>query len=111
MAFSNAPFDAAAVKSSLSADDYAKVCLINLSPPGKPNSKAESFLPVRETPNGAYNTNAIKEAATALAGSMPAAVSPFHKQMAARQLIKLMKMDGAIPGPSLMRIANMKAGG
>ena len=65
--FTSAPWSDPAP--NLSAADYAKVCLIDLNPPGEEKKKGLCKLPIRGKPGGAINTNALKAAAGSLGGS------------------------------------------
>lgn len=67
MPFTSSPWDAGAVESSQEAGAYCRCCLIDLNEGEK--SKGQCKLPVRATPGGPINTNAMGAAAGSLAGS------------------------------------------
>lgn len=107
--FTDAPWDAGAVSASLDAEDYAKVCLIDMNPPNRPKTKALAKLPIRATPGGPVNTNALKSVASVLAGGMGGVdAPPAAKAAAARTTVRMMKeakMD--VNSDGLMKIAGM----
>lgn len=96
-------------ESELSAEDYAKVCLIDLNPPGEPKTKAKLKLPIRKTPGGPIYINAMRSAAAALAGARGGVDAPKEeKAKAARKLIVLYKEAGLEPPESLYKIAGVR---
>jgi len=110
MPFTNKPWDAAAVKRNLDEADYCRCCLIDLNEGDKIKGKCK--LPVRATPGGAYNLNAMSAAAGALAGARtPLDAPPDEKRKAARKLISLYRQaDRELPA-SLKRIAGARQQG
>ena len=88
MPFTNTAWDGAAVESGLDADDYCAVCLIDENESGNEKVKGLCKLPVRATPNGPYNVNAI-HAATGAHGILAVKASPDAKRKAARKLVSL----------------------
>src|SRR5574341_189798 len=98
MPFTNKPWSSP--ESDLSADDYAKVCLIDMNQPGKDKVKNLSKLPIKSTPDGPYNINAIHSAAGVIGGARGGlrGVPADEKRKAARKLISLYKeMDEQAP--------------
>ena len=97
-------------ESKLSAADFCKVCLIDQNKPGKKKIKVACKLPIRSTPGGPYNTNALRAAAAALAGARTPliGVSAAEKRKAARTLVRLMRMAKMNVGPSILKMAGMK---
>lgn len=94
-------------ESKLSAEDYAKVCLIDSNPSGKDKVKALCHLPVRSTPGGPVNKNGVHSAAGALAGARGGlkGVSPADKKSAARKLMSFYSEMKETPPDALKRIA------
>lgn len=108
MPFTNKPWSSP--ESDLSAEDYAKVCLIDMNQAGKDKVKNLCKLPVKSTPDGPYNVNAIHSAARALAGARGGlkGVPADEKRKAARKLISLHKeIDEQAPN-AIYRIAGEK---
>ena len=107
MPFTDTPWENP--QSRLNTNDYCAVCLIDLNPSGQPKIKANCKLPVRSTPGGAYNRNALRAAAAALAGARGGVQAPANaKRKAARKLVRLMREAGITVGESLLRIAGRR---
>ena len=107
MSFTNKPWDAAAVKRNLEAGDYCQCCLIDFNEGEKVQAKCK--LPVRHTPGGPYNLNAMSAAASALAGGRGGVNAPVDKKKAAaRKLIGLYREAKREPPPSLKRVAGTR---
>jgi len=105
MAFTSAPWDGGAVESGQEPGAFCRCCLIDLNEGGE-KSKAACKLPVRSTPGGPYNTNAIAAAAAALAGARGGLSAPPEKKRgAARRLISLYGQMGKPAPDALKRIA------
>jgi len=67
MAFSRAPWDAGEVASSQDTPSFCRCCLINLNTGPEANwTKDNCKLPVKSTPGGAVNLNALHAAAVVL---------------------------------------------
>jgi len=104
MPFTNAAWGTP--ESNLSPEDYCKVCLIDENPQGQDKVKAMCHLPVRSTPGGPYNMNALRAAAAALGGARsPMKVKPASKRSAAKKLARLMREAGIEPGQMTRRMA------
>lgn len=89
-----------------SADAYAKACLIDENPPGKPKTKALCKLPYQDPKTGAVNVNALHAAVAALAGGRGGVqATPASKKAAARKILAFYRERKEPPPPSLMRIA------
>lgn len=102
--FSNSPWSSP--ESDLSPEDFAKVCLIDMNPPGEPKTKGRSKLPIRSTPGGPVNKAALQNAAGRI--FQMTGVSPDDKKKAARTLVRLMREAGIEVGSnSLLRLAGM----
>lgn len=95
-------------ESKLSPEDFAKVCLIDMNEPGKPKTKDKCKLPVRSTPGGPVNKNAV-HAATGAHGLMGLKGVPAEmKRAAAKRLISLYGGMGETAPESTYRVAGMK---
>ena len=104
--FSRAPWDAGQVSGSQDANAYCACCLIDANPPGEPRTKDNCKLPVKSTPGGAVNLNALHAAAVVLAGGRGGvSASSADKKSAARKLIRLYQQAGEVPPASLRRAA------
>ena len=80
--------------------------MIDENAAGQPKVKAKCALPIRATPDGAYNINAIHAAAAALAGARGGvSASSESKAKAARKLARLYAEAGQTPPDSLKRMA------
>jgi len=92
--FSDASWSSPA--SDLSADDYCKVCLVDDNEPGAQKVKDKCHLPVRATPGGPVNKEALRSVVGALLGARGGVqISPGDKKTAAykvRQLLIEAKM-------------------
>ena len=108
MAFTTTPWSSP--EDDLSAEDYAKVCLIDMNTAGKTPVKSMMSLPVKSTPDGPYNVNGIHAAAAALAGARGGlkGVSPAEKAKAARKLVSLYQQMGQQAPDMMYRMAGMK---
>lgn len=92
-------------ESDLSVEDFAKVCLIDMNPPGKTKTKGMLHLPVRSTPGGPVNVNALHAASGAHGIQGVKGVSPEKKRSAAKKLISLYRQAGEIAPEHVYRIA------
>lgn len=93
--------------SDLSADDYAKVCLIDLNTPGEDKTKANCRLPVRSRPGGPININALRNAASRIFQMKN--VPPEAKKKAAKTLVRLMQDAGIEVGSEdLLNLAGVQ---
>lgn len=107
MPFTNSPWDAGAVKSGQEAGAYCSCCLIDMNTGEK--AKDACKLPVRSTPGGAYNLNAMSAAAAALAGARGGLDAPAEKKRtAARKLVRLYREAKREPPPALLRVAGQR---
>ena len=107
MAFSSSPWDAGKVKASQEAGAYCRCCLMDLNMGEK--TKDACKLPVRSTPGGAYNLNAMSAAAAALAGARGGLNAPAEeKRKAARRLVRLYRQAKKEPPPALLRVAGSR---
>lgn len=101
--FTSAPWQSP--EAALDPADFAKVCLINLNEPGSDPVKAKMKLPIKSTPAGPVNLNALRNAAARL----PQTDAPEEaKREAARKLIKLMRAGGLEPGEATLRMADVE---
>ena len=102
--FSNEPWDAGAVESSLSSDDFCGVCLIDGNTPGQPKIKSKCKLPVQSRPDGAYNMNAMRAAMSRIGQMKNVPMSAMRS--AARELVTLASDGGVtVESDSLRRMA------
>ncbi len=93
----------------LEAGDFCSVCLIDLNPAGADKVKGKCYLPVRRTPDGPYNVNALQNAAGRI--FQVVGVPPDAKRTAAAKLVSLMREAGMTVGSlSLLRLAGMRGG-
>ncbi|HPC93149.1 MAG TPA: hypothetical protein PLJ74_12990 [Myxococcota bacterium] len=99
MPFTDAPWSSP--ESELSAEDYCAVCLIDLNE-GEEKVKGKCKLPVRSTPNGPYNKNAIRNA---IARINQVQAPPEERRKAARKLRRLAAEAGIQTGDTLERLA------
>lgn len=99
MPFTNTPWDSP--ESELSAEDYCAVCLIDMNE-GAEKIKAKCKLPVRSTPDGPYNKNAIRNAIARLNQTQ---APPDERKKAARKLLRLAQEAGIETGDALRRLA------
>lgn len=107
MPFSSSPWDAGAVESSQDAAAYCRCCLIDLNEGEK--VKGQCKLPVRATPGGPINTNAMGAAVGSLAGSRGGLNAPAEaKRKAARRLVGLYREAKKEPPAGLLRAAGMR---
>jgi len=104
--FSSSPWSSP--ESSLSPEDFAKVCLIDANPPGKPKVKELCKLPVRSTPGGPVNKNAVHAATGAHGIQGVKGVSSDEKRSAAKKLVSLYNSMGETAPESTYRVAGMK---
>ncbi len=79
-------------ESDLSPEDYAKVSLIDLNPPGAAKTKENIKLPIRSRPGGAINLNALRNAASRIFQLKDVPNSETKK--AATTLVRLMEQAG-----------------
>ena len=106
MPFSREPWESP--ESSLEAADYCAVCLIDTNESGAEKVKARCKLPLRKTPGGPYNVNAIHAAAGAHGILGVKGVSPDEKRKAARKLVSLYKEIDEQAPDSTYHMAGMK---
>ena len=94
--FTDAAWDGSAVESNLSTEDYAKVCLIDLNEPDQEKKKSLLKLPIKATPDGPYNRNALRAAWGAVHGARtPMTGVPANVMTATRnRLQRLMAQAG-----------------
>lgn len=93
---------------NLTPQEYAKVCLINLTKPGAPVIKSNCKLPVKKTPGGPYIIEAIHAAAGAH-GIQGVQAPPAKKRQAASKLVSLYREMGEVAPPTVYRIAGKQA--
>jgi hypothetical protein len=104
--FTDGSWDGSASRYSSTAA-YCAACLIDLNESGGEKTQSNCKLPVRE-PGGAYNRNALRAAAAALAGARGGVSAPAEaKRSAARSLLRLMGQAGIEAGDGLRRMAGM----
>ena len=107
MPFSDAPWDAGKVKAGQEPGPYCSCCLIDLNTGEK--VKDQCKLPVRSTPGGPYNLNAMAAAAAVLAGGRGGVdAPPEKKRSAARKLVRLYREAKKNPPPALLRAAGAR---
>jgi len=96
-------------QSSLSAADYAKVCLIDMNEPGEEKVKSKLKLPIRSRPDGPINTNALRAVAAALGGARGNEIQAPEeaKTKAARTVVRLMREAGIEPGEATLNRAGL----
>jgi len=99
MPFTNVPWESP--ESELSAEDYCAVCLIDLNESDE-KIKANCKLPVRSTPGGPYNKNAIRNAIARLSQTQ---APPDARRKAARKLLQLAQEADIATGDALKRLA------
>lgn len=105
--FSNAPWSGAAVQAALDASDFCAVCLIDLNESGAEKVKGNCKLPVKATPDGPYNVNAIHACAGAH-GVMAVDAPTEDKRKAARKIVSLYREMKEEPPEGVMRMAGMR---
>lgn len=92
-------------EANLSADDFCSLCLIDLNEPGAAKVKGQCKLPIKSTPGGPYNQNAMMAAANALSGARGGVDAPQpDKLKAARKLMRLMAEAGMSVHQGLQRM-------
>jgi hypothetical protein len=107
MPFTNSPWDGGSVESGQDAAGFCRCCLIDLNEGEK--VKGQCKLPIRATPGGPINLNAMAAAAGALAGARGGMDAPGEaKRKAARRLVSLYREAEKEPPPALLRVAGMK---
>jgi hypothetical protein len=107
MPFTTAAWDGAAAESGQDAEAFCRCCLVDMNE--GPKVKTLCKLPVRATPDGPVNLNAMAAAAAALAGGRGGLDAPGEaKRKAARKLIGLYREAEKDPPPALFRVAGMK---
>lgn len=97
-------------KSDLEAGAYCSVCLIDTNAKGAEKIKDNCKLPVRKTPGGPVNKNAVHAAAAALAGARGGmkGVAASDRRKAANKIIRLYREMGETAPESVYRIAGKK---
>lgn len=110
MPFTTTAWDGGAAESGQEAGAFCQCCLIDLNE--GPKAKTLCKLPIRATPGGPINLNAMAAAAAALAGGRGGLDAPGEaKRKAARRLISLYREAEKDPPPALYRVGGMKAPG
>lgn len=90
-------------ESSLDADAFCSVCLIDENPSGEDKVKGNCKLPVRSSPGAPYNVKAMQAAWGALMGARGGVeAAPEQKRKAARKLMSLYQ-EARLPVPTAMR--------
>ncbi|NIN68358.1 MAG: hypothetical protein GTO63_27355 [Anaerolineae bacterium] len=93
MPFTSAPWSSP--ESNLSPEAFCAVSLIDENPKGIAKAKGMCKLPVRSTPGGPYNVNAMRAASQSLLGARaPLKAKPESKRSAARKLLRLIAEAG-----------------
>lgn len=91
-------------ESDLDAGDFCRCCLIDLNPEGQEKVKAACKLPIRSTPGGPVNKNALRNAAGRI--FQMTGVPPEAKRAAARRLVSLMREAKIeVSSEALLRLA------
>jgi hypothetical protein len=91
-------------ESGMDAGAFCACCLIDLNE-GREKVKGNCKLPIRSTPGGPINLNAMAAAAAALAGARGGVDAPAEKKRsAARRLKSLYREAGKEPPESLSRV-------
>jgi hypothetical protein len=104
MPFTSAAWDAGQVKSSQDAAAYCRCCLIDTNSGEKVKDNCK--LPVRSSPGGPINLNAMGAAAGALAGARGGLDAPADvKRRAARKLARLYREAGRTVPQGVLRVA------
>jgi len=107
MPFTSAAWDGGKVESSQDAGAFCRCCLIDLNTGEK--TKGACKLPVRSSPAGPYNLNAMGAAAAALAGARGGLDAPPEaKRKAARKLARLYREAGRTPPQGVLRVAGSR---
>ena len=96
--FTDAPWEK---PTGLDTAEYCQVCLIDYNDGDK--IKARCKLPVRSTPGGAVNRNALRNAAGRIFQMQ--GVPAEAKRKAARALVRLMRQAEIEVGDSVLRLA------
>jgi hypothetical protein len=95
-------------EADLSAADFCAVCLIDDNPPGQAKVKGLCWLPIKSTPGGPVNANALQNASGRIFQLKGA--SAAGKAKAARTLLREMRAAGMEVGSaSLLRLAGEPA--
>lgn len=94
----------ASPESDLEAGPFCACCLIDENPDGQEKIKALCKLPIRSTPGGPVNRNALRNAAGRI--FQMTGVDPQERRAAARRLVGLMKEAGIeVSSQALLRLA------
>lgn len=94
-------------ESDLEAGDFCSVCLIDLNPSGQEKLKALCKLPIRSTPGGPVNRNALRNAAGRI--FQVTGVPADEKRRAAGRLVSLMGEAGIeVTSGALLRLAGRR---
>ena len=105
MPFTNVPWESP--ESALAAAEFCAVCLIDLNKSGADKIKANCKLPIRSTPGGPFNRNALRNAAARIFQMVD--VPPDEKRKAASRLVGLMKEAKIVVGSdALLRLAGKR---
>lgn len=94
-------------ESDLEAAEFCALCLIDANPSGEAKVKSKCKLPIRKTPGGPINVNALVAAYAALRGGRGGVkgVSPEARKKAARMLRRHYRGAGMDVPPALDRMA------
>jgi len=103
MPFTNAPWSTP--ESSLTPEQFCRVCLSDLNPSGQEKRKANCHLPVRATVGGPYNKNAVRNAMARLTQTK---IPGDAKRRAARLLLSLAREAGIEVGATIKRLAGAR---
>ena len=102
MPFTSRPWSSP--ESTLEAGPFCAVCLVDENA-GKDKIKAKCHLPIRSTPGGPINKNAIHAAAGGRGITRLKGVSAEAKRKAARRLVRIYGEMGETAPESVYRIA------
>ena len=100
MAFTNVPWTSP--ETELDANDYCSVCLLDLNEGGGAKVKGKCYLPIKSTPGGEVNMNAMASAAAYL-GKIK--VPPEARRKAAKKLRSLYRQADREPPAMVKRYA------
>ena len=106
MPFTNAPWSTP--ESRLTARQFCSVCLVDLNQPRSEKLKSKCYLPVKSTPKGSYNRNAIRAAMGGHGLMRIKGIPAAAKRKAARRLIRLAREAGIDAGPTIRRLAGRR---
>jgi len=92
-------------EADLTPEQFCAVCLLDENEAGQEKIKAKCKLPVRSTPGGPYNRNAIHAAVGGYGVTRVTGVSAEAKRKAANKLISLYAEMGETSPESIYRVA------